>query len=225
MRHAVTATLLSLAGLLLLLAVLAGYLVSSASGLQLLWGQVVSATGERLTARRVEGRLAGTVRLEGVSFTSGDLRLGVEQLTLDWVPLALLRGMLQLDRLDVRGLRYEQLGTETSDAPLLPGEFSLPVKIRLAALEIRDATIVTTSGGAPLIIQHARLGGEFHGTQLRLDAVSLQMPDLAMQGRAGMQTAGEYPLEGEIDWEASPEGYASLQAHTRLGGSLQRLVL
>ena len=225
MRHAVTATLLSLAGLLLLLAVLAGYLVSSASGLQLLWGQVVSATGERLTARRVEGRLAGTVRLEGVSFTSGDLRLGVEQLTLDWVPLALLRGMLQLDRLDVRGLRYEQLGTETSDAPLLPGEFSLPVKIRLAALEIRDATIVTTSGGAPLIIQHARLGGEFHGTQLRLDAVSLQMPDLAMQGRAGMQTAGEYPLEGEIDWQVSPEGYASLQAHTRLGGSLQRLVL
>ena len=228
MRRAIAATLLGLAGLLLLLAVLAGYLVSSESGLQLLWGQLVSATGERLTARRVEGRLIGTVHLDGVSFTSDNLRLEAGKLTLDWVPMGLLHGMLQIDRLDVRGLHYEKFGTESGtaeDAPVLPDRFALPLRIRLAALDIRDAAIITAPGGAPLVIRHVRLGGEFHGTQLRLDAVSLQMPDFAMQGRGGMQTSGVYPVEGEIDWQASPENYAGLQAHTRLGGSLQHLRL
>ena len=228
MRRTATVIIFSLVGLLLVLVPMAGYLLLSESGLQLVWGQLSSATGESLTARRIEGRLAGMVRLEDVSFTGQDFQLGMQELQLDWEPLAMLRGMLHIERLEVQGLRYvplDQGGDTTDRAVSLPGRVSLPLGIRLAALEIHEAEFSIAPGESLLAIQQATLTGEIKGTLLELDNFSLQAPAFALQGRARMETAGVYPVEGLFDWHAAPQGYAGLQATTRLGGSLQRLLL
>jgi len=225
-RRALTTGLLVIAGTLLVLASLAGFLLLSEAGLQFLWQRLEGATGTALTARSVEGRAGVAVRLEDVQYRDDAFSFSAAELQLEWSPLALLHGMLRIDRLAARGLRYDQGAADPDATPLaLPGRIAFPLRARLEALEILDAAITTAPGAAALQIRQARLRADIRGTQLGIESIFLDAPGLTLQGTAALDASGDYPLQGAFEWHATPAGFAPIEASTRVDGSLQQLQL
>lgn len=226
MTRPLNIALAAIAGSLLLLASLAGFLLLSETGLQLLWQRLEDATGTALSARSVQGRLAGSVRLEDVHYQDDRLRFSAAELQLDWSPLALLHGLLHIDRLAARGLKYEQGAADPEAGALeLPAHITVPLRTRLEALELDDASITTAPEAAALQLRQLRLRVDIRGSRLGIENLVLETPGLAVQGAATLEASGDYPLQGEFDWRASPAGYAPVAAHTRVDGSLQLLRL
>lgn len=101
-------------------------------------------TGERfgpgeLSVRDLEGRLVDQFSFGRLQYRLGELQVDIEQLTFAWRPLALTRGLLDIEILDVD--RADILVPETTDDETEQDEeteFSLPLRLRLGQLNVGE---------------------------------------------------------------------------------------
>jgi len=223
-----TRRLLTLVALLAGTLVLAlGWLLATESGLQFLMRQLATQAGPELAVTGVSGRLAGRLQIQELQYNTDEFRLVVEQLEIDWRPLALLSGSLELREVRAVAVRYVQLaGTAAADSGQteLPA-ITLPVRLRLDALHVGSVDIVTAADGEALQLQDIALAARASGAGLTLTSLSLAAPGLALQGTASMQLQDDYPLQGELDWQWRSETRAPLSARTRLDGDLRHIIL
>ena len=131
---------------LLLVLLLGGvaFLLSTETGLQLLWPRLAALAGPALTVESVSGRLGGALHLHGVDYRTDSDTLRADELWLDWNPRALLRGTLKIKRLGGRGVHYRHTpGAPAADeTPLaLPETIRLPVRIVLEELRVESASV------------------------------------------------------------------------------------
>lgn len=215
-----------LSGLLILLLALLGaigWLAGSESGLRLLWQEVVSPALPALTIGSLQGRLAGSIRFSELHYEDDQLMFAAQSLRLDWEPVALLEGLLRIRRLAAEGVQYEQRSAGDGEPVTLPEQFSLPLAIEVVDLSVHDLTVIGAPQAEPLPFTAVSLSGAYHGTQMEITRFHLQHPTLTVTGGLTLQTAAEFPLSGELHWQASVPEHAPLIADTRLSGSLQSL--
>ena len=227
MRRALLLGLGAVSVLLLLLVVLITIVFTTETGLLFAWQRVTGTAVPGLYAKSVSGRLGGSMQLRGIRYRTDVFELRADEARLVWNPGALLAARLQVVQLEARGVRYEQYGkTEPEgDALVLPERINIPLDVELQELHIQDVNVLTGAASEPVIIHDARLRAEINGTHLRIQDIALSSPHLQLQGAARLEAAGDYPVEGDFTWTASPPGFAGLDARTWLAGSLQDLVL
>ena len=144
MRRVIATALATAAVLLLLLLVAVAALVTTETGLQLLWPRLLALAGPALSVESVSGRLAGPLRLQGLRYQTDSDTLSADELLLEWQPLALSGGTLQLRRLAGRGVHYRHAGaTPAGDGtPLaLPEQIRLPLAIVPQELRVEAASV------------------------------------------------------------------------------------
>lgn len=169
--------LATLAALVILPLLFAGWLLATESGARFALVQAQRAGGIQLAVEGLSGRLVGPLSVDSLRLETPDLRLHASALALDWRPLRLLSGRLHIDALRLDTLR---LATRPSDAPGEPPpmpQIALPVLLD-AELDVGRILIEPwlDDGTAPLALSdlHASLSGE--GAVQRVDALRLTTP-------------------------------------------------
>lgn len=179
-----------------------------------------------LQVERLEGAWLDHLALEGVRYREGDAAYGVERLILDWRPIALFRGALEIRRLEIAALRAE-LGTPVpkpeSDRPAFSG-FRFPLAVRVDDLEVSEVAVSRL--GEPLVrLERVELVAEGAADVLELERFELRMPQgfLQVAGRLGVAAEAETALE--LRWVASLERMHRLAGQARITGNWNRLQL
>lgn len=99
-----------------------GWLAGTTAGARWLLASVSRHTAVQITARQVEGRIFGRLRLAGVRVTLPQKEAELDSLELRWRPLLLLAGELKVRELTLRGVRVLDHGP----APAKPPDLSWP---------------------------------------------------------------------------------------------------
>ena len=209
--------------LLLLVLALLGWLAGTESGLRLLWRQLIGPVVPELAIGTVQGRLAGSIRLTDVHYESGQLLFAARSLQLDWSPAALLDKLLRIERLAGEGVRYEQRAAGNGEPLQLPDRISLPVALEVQDLSVQELVIVGAPGAEPLAFDAVTLAGGYHGTELAIARFAVRHAAVAVDGALGLQTQDDFPVSGEVSWQAGLPDYAPLAAQAAVSGSLRAL--
>ncbi len=215
--------LIALLALLVLLLVALGWLAGTEAGLNLLWQQLVRPAVPALVSGNIRGRLSDTVIIDDLRYEDDQRVFAAKTLELEWVPRALLDGVLQVRRLAAAALYYEQRGAGSGEPVTLPERVTLPLAVDVQALSVRDAVIISAPGAEPLSLDSLALAGTFRDTRLDITQLALRLADVVLDGAATLHTVDAFALTGDLRWQATPPGYAALAGQTRLSGSLRAL--
>ncbi|MEA2080552.1 MAG: hypothetical protein U9P00_11965, partial [Pseudomonadota bacterium] len=210
------------------LAVTLIYVSTTQRGLKLVWQNLEPLLPAGLSIESVEGRLTGPLAVRGLKFRSDDIKLALDYAELEWTLSRLLSGVLQLDRLILEDIHYissEKASPEESEPMLIPEQFVLPIAVKLEQLTVRNFAFDTESGSEAFKIEQGEASLSYKDRVLELRHVSIRSKDFQIQGSGGLETAGDYPLEGVLDWRLSPPDYAEIQGRTTLSGDLHRLLV
>ncbi len=229
-RKLLKALLWSLAGLLLLVVVLAATLIgatSTESGLRWTWNTAKDYLPENIEIAEVRGRLIGPLEIHGLQVNTESMRLGVRRLRLEWSVSALLQKRLHIENLAIAGLEYTALpGTEPeepSEPFALPQAINLPVEVRLDALTLDNAEIRTAPDAEPFVIERIHLLAGLNNKRWLIRELSAHGPQFNLQGGAVLTPRAGYSSEAKLKWEFRLPELAPLQGVTELQGNLGKM--
>ncbi|MBS1142093.1 MAG: hypothetical protein H6R13_3546 [Proteobacteria bacterium] len=193
------------------------WLTTSESGLQATIRLASSMTGGQLQIERASGRLSGPLDFDQLRWTSSNLHIEAIQVHFDWSPSALLRGTLLIAELDVAGL---QITSQPSSTPTpVPADLQLPIGVEIQKLAIARFAYGDTLTGSDLA---ARFSSD--GRHHQLEDFRAKSADIAVTGRATLDGAAPFPLEGSADISGQLE-QRPLAMSITAQGPLERLAL
>jgi len=125
-------TFAALAGLPLLVAALALLAANTQPGREWIERTVSTLTAGETTLAGLSGRFPDTLRLGRLELRDGEgVWLAIDDLVLDWSPLRLLAGVVEIDRLEAEHIVLDRLPASSSKE-----ESSLPVGVTLRTLRV-----------------------------------------------------------------------------------------
>lgn len=192
-----------IAGLLLATLASAAWLSGTEAGTRWLLRQGLEQAPGDVGFTRVEGTLLTAVHLTGVFYEADELRLDLEQLTLDPSWSGLLYGDLRIRALTGQNLDLRLPEAEPGDTP---GEaetvnwpvFALPVSLTLSRLELKDIRI--QQGTTRHEFTRLALAGHWHGRQLELDYLALQQRERHLTLAGELTLAEPWRIDAEVAW-------------------------
>ena len=110
----------SLLGLFVLLCAAVVVLGTTTWGARFVLARVGGAMSGQLTYASVQGSLAGPLRIRGLEYRTGTRDTRVNDVELNWSPLALFSGTLDVKRLHIQGVRVTSLRPAAPSAGGLP---------------------------------------------------------------------------------------------------------
>ena len=159
-------------GIVLMLAGLV-WLAGSPWALRLAAGTLERASGERVRTEAVNGSLYGPLRIGRLTIETETGRIEATGLELDWRPLVLLRGRLQVTRLMTATLAVRRL--RPSVEPLQPPA-SLRLPLALSVPEIGVGRLLVEWDGVSVSLTNLRLSLEKPARHYRLRLIALTSP-------------------------------------------------
>lgn len=201
---------------LLLLCLLVGVLVSAVLGLaatpggtRWILGQVRQASDEALNWSRLEGSLLGTLALDGLRWRQPGLAVDVQALHLAWQPSALLRGVLHVHRVEVRGAQVaisDSGEPETPSEPFDPASLQPPLAMLVDAVEVRDLSVQSGDAVARRV-ERIGLAGLVWDRRLRLRQLDIRAPEGGLEAGGEVGLEGNMPISLQLAWEWTlPDG-------------------
>lgn len=179
---------------LLVIAILAGWLLASESGLRALAGLLA---GEGLQIEAPRGRLLGPLQFAKLRWQAADgSAVELADIELAWSPGRLLAGELRIERLAIGRLAIAP-GPAT---PASPPPASLPLPL---AVDLQRLTISELHYGALALASELAARFASDGRHHRLAGFSARSGALTLTGEASLDGAGELPLSarGELTGE------------------------
>ncbi len=122
---------------MLLLVLAPVWLATTRAGLVTLAQVAERLSGGRLAVEVEGGSLLASPRFAELRYTDADTRLRVREFALDWDPLALAHGELNVRSLSAASVA---VSSRSSDAPLqAPQSLALPIALRIERLSARPS--------------------------------------------------------------------------------------
>ena len=205
------------AGLVLLLAGLV-LLAGSPWAMRLLAGGLERATGERVRMEGVRGSLHGPLGIARLTVETESGRIEATGLELDWRPLRLLQGRLELTRLTAVTLVVRQ--TRPGVEPLEPPA-SLRLPLALSVPEISVGRLRVEAAGLSLSFTNLLLSLEKPARRYRLRLITLTSPWGEGSGELEMEEDLPYGLRTGLRLVQPGRHQVTAEAV----GSLERLQL
>ncbi len=196
---------------ILSLSAVAGWLLATSSGLQWL---VSLGSGGAVNLQGANGTLLGPLGARTLSFTSGNTRVTVRDIHLEWRPAALLAGRLEIATLTAQSV---EILSPPSDEPLtLPQDLRLPLSLSLSKVDIGALRVIRQAGGTPDFAATrlaARLESDGRKHSLHDLRASLEFGELSASAR--MDGARPFALQAQ----AALAGHGSPQARIAASAS------
>lgn len=201
--------------ILLLLAVTAGWLLGTASGLRFALARVQAATHGALHVREAHGRLIGPLDLAGVRYDDGKgtvANVATAHLDLRFWPLLARR--VHVTALAADGIEVT-LPPPASDETTGSGSFSLQPPIELVLDRVHVGTVKVTRNGQPLFASsQLDLAGSWTDRGIELRQLALQAPDGHVDLAGTLAVGNQYHGDSKaaFAWKVGDTGYAGTLA-------------
>lgn len=216
---AVLALLLGFAVALLLWA------VTSSAGARFVFSRVSTLVPGKLEARSIEGPIRGPLVLRDLHYQTERFDVTIAEARLEWHIGRLRRRTLDIETLNVRGVRVRILPSEVVAERKL-NDIDLRYNVVVRALRVDDVRIERPGGGRPVVIDRITMKTGEWRDRLLIEDVDVVSPDVDFDARGWLQPKGDYPLDVQVTWAyRPPEKQAPLAGHGRLFGSLRALQL
>ena len=198
--------LLALAALTILLGATVGVFLNHPDSVDFVIDRVEALTDGRLAVGQRHGTLAGPLELGDVRWQGRQERVHVRELVLEWRPLRLLLGQLDVTRLHLQDVRLEHrdgdpVATARPDGAPPAAGLRLPVAVHLRDLSVGNLRLehpdLPATAGDPLQL----------AARLRLQETRFRLFDARIT-----HAAGEFDLSGRGDWQ---QWWFDLTAGTR----------
>ncbi len=216
--------LFSLPLLLLLLALLVGGIsISTETGVISLLALAKRVLPGQLSYNQVGGRLLGPLRVEQLRYEDGPLKVALASGELDWEPVDLLDGVLNVARLHFDGLELQlPPGQETapSTEPLTLPDIQLPLAVVIADLQGRAIRILP-AGGEPIQIDAVTLKARTEADALTIETLEVWAPlgEARLSGR--LNPSGGYPLQVRLAWQLLTPDHGTFNGQGEIRGELR----
>jgi translocation and assembly module TamB len=208
----------ALLSILLLLAVTAGWLLGTSSGLRFALARAQAATDGALHVQWAQGRLIGPLDLTSVRYDDGKgMVVNVAKTHLDLRVWLLLAKRLHLLALDVDGVEVA-LPKPAPEQPSSSGNFSLQPPVELILDRVHVGTLKVTQDGQPVFASdQLDLAGSWTNRGIELRQLALQAPDghVDLAGKLALGTNYQGDGKARFAWKSGDTDYAgSLDAHS-----------
>lgn len=206
-------------------------MIGTESGTQFAWQHARVFFPNNIEIGALEGRLAGPLEIRGLKITNIAFQLELDKIDLEWLPLQLFQGVLDVERIAVEGVRYTQLEVvppqpKEESAPItLPEKIGLPLEVRLGTVSLTDFEFRSQTESAPFIIVSARLSAFVDKQGVDISNLKVDTPLFTLEGKTLLATHGDYPIQGEVQWQVPVPDYPAVSGHTLLSGTLRELTI
>jgi len=178
--------------------------------------------GEKLQINTFQGSLFEGLDLGGISYNDTELQLTIASLKIEWRPLSLFSGLLQVDELTASGVHYTQPGqSQATDEISTPP--SLPLAVQLDRAEIVDLNI--TSNNDTQTITRIALKAKSHQQRLMLTELQLGYADYTASAEGHLDLVKAYPFQLAIQWQGKLPELGEVTGKGEIKGDLNSLTI
>jgi translocation and assembly module TamB len=209
--------------LLLLALSIAGFAISTETGLNGLLTLAQQVLPGQLSYDKVSGRLIGPLHIEQFRYEDGPLQVALANGELDWQPADLFDLALTVTQLHFTGLELTlPPGEETppSDEPFVLPHIQLPVAITVADLQGRQIR-VQPAGVDPIVIDAVNLKVRTQEDGVHIETLEAKSPLGEIQLSGQVNPTGAYPLQLQLAWKAITPDYGTFDGSGELSGTVR----
>ena len=216
--------LLGLPLLVLLLALLAlGFLISTETGLHGLLALAERAAPGQLSVGAVSGRLLGPLRIENLRYQDGPLQLTLAGVDLDWQPIDLFSGELNITRLHFNGLEVQLPpgdSTPASPEPLVLPNIRLPLAVNVSNLQGHTIRIQLPNAD-PILFDAINFNARTEADGLSIETLEIRAPQGNVRLSGRLNPTGTYPLQIKLDWQLLTPNHGAFSGRGEISGELR----
>ena len=185
----------------LLLVSITSWLTNTESGLRWMFSQAGHWLPGKLGAENIQGRLIGPLSIKQLDYQYNNTRVTLGNLTLDWLPLALISNTFHAKRLAVESL-YISLPTDNkaqSQAITLP-DIILPMAIKMDDFSIIDLQ-VSSHNQSLFGLNQFHLKARTDGEDIVIKYFEIKNPTLSATATGRLQPTEDYPHDLQFHWQ------------------------
>lgn len=221
-----------MAGLpVLLLMLFSVFFLNSQWGLQWTFNKISSQLPESTTLRGVAGKLLGPIYIDAIQVDESAYQISMEKVELDPGVLALIRGVLHLERLHVEKIRIitSPVDRASEDAALagVPANrgidklqnISLPVGLKLDQVLI-DNLNMRSPGETAVVLKQVALAAESTKQTLRIHKLALTADEWRANVSGTVELEKNLHHDVSITWSTLEEHSYNLTANASIKGDM-----
>lgn len=188
---------------LVMLVLLLGLVLGTQTGLRTVVGLMQDLAPGMLSVGRIDGRLLGRIALDDLQLRLPGFELDLREGVLDWSPLGLLTGDLEVAELTARDLRIAT-APSAEKKPLELPEIHLPVGVDLQQGLVEGLRYETI--GAPpesaIVVDRLALSATARadGVAVRTLDARLSQPAVVASARGDARLTGAWPVTFDLNW-------------------------
>ncbi len=214
-----------LLALLLIPAVLVAWALTSESGLR--WGinQLKQQLPGTLEISQLHGSLYGPMQFTQVRYQYQDTEFTSDKIILDWHPIALFSGSIEIQQLQLESALLNLPVTNTTDEKTntpLPDVY-LPWRLVLNDIEANNFTV--SYGEQQHLFQHIQLNGDTLLNYINIQQLNIESEHYNVTLKGNLNPVHNYKHNLEIDWQLSLPQQPAFTGSTHLNGNLKQTAL
>ncbi|MDH5388765.1 MAG: translocation/assembly module TamB domain-containing protein [Gammaproteobacteria bacterium] len=204
--------------LLLPLALLV-WLMTTESGLRLVYQQAEPYLPAGLSLGSLQGTLIGPITLAEVEFQQHGMTIKAEHISADWHPGALLAANIDIDSVRIRSLNIVLSDTPPTDQPAILPEIFLPWRT-----VIKDAQIDGfhfSQNEQTINLKQIRLNASTLLSKVDIKELSISTEDFSLNIKGELLPTHDYHHELAMNWQVKLPSGASIDGNGQLIGNVQ----
>lgn len=204
--------------LVLFLAVL-GWLLLSQSGLVWSYQYAEPRIPGGLKIESLEGRLLGPIKVKQVKYQPDEFTtLSAQKVILDWNPVSLLLGTLDIQSLRVDGLFIHQTKAVESEIKKPLADLSLPLQLRLDDIQVNNLKFQQAQ--TSIALHSVKLSAATILDQLTLQQFSIKGPQYELNLSGQVKLSGTFAHKLQSQWLYTMPNAKVLKGQGSLTGDL-----
>jgi len=209
--------------LLLLALSIAGFVISTETGLNSLLSLAQRVLPGQLSYNQASGRLIGPLHIEQFHYEDGSLQVALANVDLDWRPAELFDFAVNVTRLHFSGLELSLPPSKKappSDEPFTLPNVQLPVAITVADLQGREIRI-QPAGVDPIVVNAVDLKVRTQEDGVHIEVLQAQSPLGEVRLSGQVNPIGAYPLQLQLAWKAITPDYGTFDGQGEVSGTVR----
>ena len=211
--------------LLLLPGIFLGWLTMSENGLKWAYQQAELYLPVELSFDKLEGRLIGPLTVTGFNYKQQGIDIHADQITVDWLPTALLAANINLSQLHVKSLDIALTDTEKTEQlpagkqPLKLPDISLPWRLLLKNAEVDNLNL--KQNDQQFHVDKIKLNATSLFSKINIKQLSINADAFMIDIKGKLQPVGDYRHDLNINWQLTLPSSEVIKGKGQLTGNMQ----
>lgn len=172
-----------------------GWLVGSAAGFRLLCAGLSRVTDSRLQIEAPAGRLLGDWHAQSVRWIDASQEVELQQLQVNWSPRELLRGQVEIERIEAANLRI--YSPPSSEPTKIPDSLELPLPARIGQLTLGKLLFGKHGEEATVIAEGIEAVLQSDGQLHQIDRLQARFGQMELAGAATLAASPPFGLNAQ----------------------------